>query len=59
MQFYSLSKLIWNDESLRTRSVGRSRPEERINAIAIVIKVYDQERAGIDRIYVPANLMMV
>lgn len=55
----SLSKFIRNDEALRPRSVTRARPKERVDPVAIVIEIYDQERAGINRVNISADLVMV
>lgn len=55
----SLPEFIRDDEALRPGSVASARPEERVDSVSIVIEIYDQERAGIDSVNIPADLVMV
>lgn len=55
----SLSKLVGNDEALRARSIAGTRPEERVDAVAIVIEIHDEEGVRVNRINVATDLVMV
>lgn len=55
----SLPKFIRDDETLRPGSITRARPEERVDSVAVVIEIYDQESVGIDRVNIPADLVMI
>lgn len=55
----SLSILVWNDESLRSRSITCTRPEERVDSVAVVIEVYDEKSICIDCVDITTDLMVV
>jgi hypothetical protein len=56
---YSLSILVWNDKSLWPWPIASARPEEGVNAVSVVIKVYDKKRVGVDSVDIASDLVVI
>lgn len=54
-----LAELIRHDESLNARSIACARPEERVNAISVIVEVDQQKCGRINGVHVTAHLMMI